>query len=52
MTKKEMKERVVRIRTEIVMLCQALPEPLAKATEHFIPYWDEILKRLDEIKGD
>ena len=50
MSIKEMKERVVRIRSEIVMLCQVLPEPLANATEYFIPFFDGLLEKLDEMK--
>ena len=50
MSKKEMIEKAVRIRSEIVMLCQVLPEPLASATEYLIPFFDEIVEKLNEMK--
>ncbi len=50
MSIKEMIVRAVRIRSEIVMLVQVLPEPLANATEYLIPFFDELIKKLKEIK--
>lgn len=47
---KEMITRAVRIRSEIVMLVQVLPEPLANATEYLIPFFDELIEKLKEIK--
>ena len=50
MSIREMIERAVRIRSEIVMLCQALPAPLDTATEYLIPFLDELIEKLKEIK--
>lgn len=47
---KEMITRAVRIRSEIVMLCQVLPAPLDTATEYIIPFFDELIEKLKEIK--
>jgi hypothetical protein len=47
---KEMIARAVRIRSEIAMLCQVLPAPLDTATEYLIPFFDELIEKLKEIK--
>ena len=51
MSKKEMIEKAVRIRSEIVMLVQVLPDPLAGATEYVIPFFDQLVEKLKELKG-
>jgi hypothetical protein len=48
MSKNEMIERAVRIRSQIAMLVQVLPEPLANATEYLIPFFDELIEKLKE----
>ncbi|MBR1856619.1 MAG: hypothetical protein IJ803_06055 [Oribacterium sp.] len=50
MSKKEMIERTVRIRSEIVMLCQVLPAPLDAVIELLIPIFDELLEKLRELE--
>jgi hypothetical protein len=48
MNKKELIRKAVAIRTDIVMLCQQIPDRhIADAVERLVPLMDSIIKALD-----
>jgi hypothetical protein len=48
MNKKELIRKAVAIRTDIVMLCQQIPDQhIADAVERLVPLMDSIIKALD-----
>ncbi len=46
MNKKQVIEKAVRIRSELVMLCQVMPPEQEKMAEDMIPVMDKILDEL------